>query len=334
MVSQGQKHHSARRAFWTGFIFTVAGAVLWGFSGSCAQQVFAITNLTPLFVTAFRSAVAGLLFLVVIMCRHRGVVTKLLHSKRDLLSTILLGGFLYGAQITFLITVQATNAGTATVLQMVNPVFVLVFVCVRNSKLPRVREIAGLFLGLSSVLIIATQGDLTSLKLPLHGVVWGVISAVCAAGYIVVPRECHLAERYGSLVSTGVAIMVAAVFANIVLFAVQGGAVPAQGASTFSDSFFGLFDLDAYGYFVLVIGVAVLGTFAAFGLFLSGVAKVGPVTGSFLGVLEPASATVISAVWLGTVVTGVDWLGFALMTVMVVLMTLPSKKTRTDRPSI
>lgn len=43
-------------------------------------------------------------------------------------------------------------------------------------------------------------------------------------------------------------------------------------------------DMDATGWLALIGGVGVLGTFAAFGLFLYGVSLVGSVKGSLLGV--------------------------------------------------
>ena len=44
------------------------------------------------------------------------------------------------------------------------------------------------------------------------------------------------------------------------------------------------------------------------------------VKGSLLGVAEPASACILSAVLLGTSFTGADWLGLVLMIAMLVIM--------------
>ena len=64
----------------------------------------------------------------------------------------------------------------------------------------------------------------------------------------------------------------------------------------------------------------VVGTCAAYGLFLRGISIVGPVRGNMLGAAEPVSATVISALWLGTAFSWADWAGLVLMVVTILLI--------------
>ena len=64
-----------------------------------------------------------------------------------------------------------------------------------------------------------------------------------------------------------------------------------------------------------------MGTFLSFWLYLRGVSLVGSITGSLLGAVEPASAMLFSALLLGTVFTGADWIGLILMVGMLVLVT-------------
>ena len=78
--------------------------------------------------------------------------------------------------------------------------------------------------------------------------------------------------------------------------------------------------LDAAGLLVFAAFIAI-GTFAAFALYLHGVSVVGSVQGSLLGAVEPVSATVFSALWLGTAFTSADLAGCALMIAMVFLVT-------------
>ena len=56
--------------------------------------------------------------------------------------------------------------------------------------------------------------------------------------------------------------------------------------------------------------------------------RVGAVIGGLLDVIEPVTAIIASAVWLGTVVTGWDALGCALIIGMIVLITLPEKEKK------
>ena len=74
------------------------------------------------------------------------------------------------------------------------------------------------------------------------------------------------------------------------------------------------------------IGTILLGTVIAYLLFLEGVKRVGPIIGGLLDAIEPVTAIITSAVWLGTVVTGFDVLGCAFVVGMMILVTLPEKQ--------
>lgn len=332
---------SGRKTFWVGFVMAVLGASLWGVSGAGAQFLFEGYGASPTFVTAFRMVVAGVLFLVVIAVRYREPLGRLLRNRRDWLFLILFGLGLFGSQFTFACSVAATNAGTACVLQMLNAVFVLAFVCIAGRALPTLREGLGLLLALGATVVIATQGDLGVIRLPAAGLFWGLLNALSVAAYILVPRYSGLFDRYGSFTVTGLGMALDSVAAVAVLLvggamagAVEGAAgavgVASAGSALLPDaSIVSATPFDGAAWAVLIVAVALLGTFVAFALYIGGVAKVGSVTGSLLGVLEPASATVLSALWLGTAFSGADWIGFALMTAMLVCMTLPGKRRKT-----
>lgn len=308
--------------FWRGFAAAVVGASLWGLSGASAQCLFDDYGASPSFVTAFRMVAAGALFLMVVLVRSRSLVARLLHCKRDCAALALFGIALFGSQFTFAFSVEGTNAGTACVLQMLNAVFVLAVVCVAARKLPTMREGTGLALALAATVLIATQGDLSTIRLPVEGLAWGLANALSVAVYIVVPRLTGLFDRYGSFAVTGLGMAVGSVAACAALAVQQatGGRDLLAPAASF----------DAAAWAVLVVGVALLGTFAAFSLYIGGVARVGSVLGSLLGAMEPLAATALSALWLGTAFSGADWLGFALMVAMLVCMTLPGKRQAED----
>ena len=78
--------------------------------------------------------------------------------------------------------------------------------------------------------------------------------------------------------------------------------------------------------------IIVVGTFAAFALYLHGVSIVGSVKGSLLGAIEPVSATAFSALWLGTAFSGADWAGFVLMIAMIFLVTGEKPQPQAESP--
>ena len=68
-----------------------------------------------------------------------------------------------GAQYTLEGYTNNVNAGTATVLQMLSTVFVMLFTCVMGRHLPKGNEFAGLICAFVATVLIATQGDLGTL---------------------------------------------------------------------------------------------------------------------------------------------------------------------------
>lgn len=297
-----------RERFWRGIACTLIGAALWGFSGACAQFLLSNYAITPAFITSARMLGAGLLFLLVLLVAQRDKLFSMLRDKRTLGRLAVFGGVgLYLCQITYAIVIGYTNAGTATVLQCTGIAFVLLFTCVLLRRLPRVREAVGLIAAMGSTWIIATQGDVGSLALPLPGLLWGIANGLSVAFYIMFPKK--LFAEWGSFAVTGLGMLVGGILAAAVwvlgILDGQPGAFP---------------HLNFVGWLVLA-AIAVLGTFAAFALYLHGVSIVGSVKGSLLGAIEPVSATVFAALWLGTAFTGADWVGFALMIAMIFLVT-------------
>lgn len=299
-----------------GFISGIVGATMWGFSGVCSQYLFATSDITSEFLTMVRAIAAALFFAVVIAAKYREVPRKLVQEKHQVRRLVLFGFALFGSQIFYVITVSLTNAGTATVLQLSYMIFILGYTTVKAKALPAPRELLSFLCALGGVILIATQGDLTSLSLPAAGLIFGLINGLSVALYVTLPKP--LFATYGSFPVTGLGMAINAVLAIAVWVGFQMMAPSSQAWL--------IPTLDTLGWFVLIGGIGFVGTFLSYALYLHGVAKVGAVTGGLLGAFEPLGAMVISALWLGTIFSGADWAGFVLMIVMLVLLTIPAKQ--------
>ena len=307
-MSESVKAGSAlsRQRFLRGVACALAGASLWGFSGACAQFLLNGYGMDPALLTAVRMLGAGAVFFVVIAFGHRAVLRAMLADRRTLAQLAAFGIALYLSQVTYTIVIGYTNAGTATVLQMTGTVFVLVWACLVARSLPRLREAAGLAAAVAATWIIATQGDPGALSLPVPGLLWGLANGLAVAFYLVYPKR--LFTRWGSFVPVGVGMLLGGVVACAVL-----------AAGWLSGAPFAFPILDGAGFAVLALFVLV-GTFAAFALYLHGVSVVGSVRGGLLGAVEPVSATAVSALWLGTAFSGWDIAGMAIMIAMIFLV--------------
>ena len=314
-----------------GIASALIGASLWGFSGTCAQYLLANYAISNLFITMTRMIGSGALFLLVILATRRRAAAQILRTPwaRRRLAMFGIGG-LYLSQITYVIVIGYTNAGTATVLQSTNIVIVMLITCVVARRSPRLVELVGLFLAIAATFIIATQGDFGNLKLPAAGLAWGLLSACASAGYSTLGRP--LFGEWDSFTVVGLGMIIGGVVAFAIwalAFVFPGIDAIASSGNAMGSALFP--SLDGPGFGVLLV-IIVVGTFAAFFLFLNGISMVGPVQGSQLGAIEPVSATVCSALLMGTAFSVPDWLGLALMVVTILLVAAGgSSPTRSAR---
>lgn len=308
--------------FWAGVLFTLLGGSLWGFSGTSVQYLTTEGGASPALVTFLRVLVGGLALFVFIVARRRDVLRAMLSSKRMTGAILLFALALYGNQICYAQTVQITNAGTATVLQMLGSIFVMLYVCCTDRHLPRLREFVGLLIATFATLLIATQGDISTINIPLDGLFWGIMAGLTTAVYILIPKRSGLFESFGSVSTVGMGMLLSTIFA-LGGYLVQGGSFPGALAVL---SGFGF-----YEWMIFLCGLVVAGTIGGYGLYLHGVSIVGSVKGSLLGAIEPVSATVIAALWLKTDFTLYDIVGMALMCVMVACISGDDEKQATRR---
>lgn len=316
-VAMGSSSQHGKKHMAIGIASALSGALLWGFSGACAQVVLSDYGMSPLLITFVRSAIAAVALIALSLLRYRSELEGIISCGALRLRLALFGIGLFMSQSTFAASVASTNAGTATVLQSLATVFVMGIACVASRRPPRAFEVLGLAFALVSTWLIATQGDPMALAIAPNGLFWGIANALSVTLYIMVPKPLYAKWPSIPVISAGLCIAALAAGAAFGCEAAISGGVP-------------LPDLDVYGTFVLVVGIGFLETACAFGLYLYGVAIVGSVCGSLLGTAEPASAMVLMVLWLGTAVTTADWLGLILMIAMVFLVALTSRSFQAE----
>lgn len=295
-----QLNSKANKSLVIGVAATLFGGIFWGCSGTSASYLFEHYQVDTLWLMSVRQLFSGLLFMVIVLLFDRDKLYRLLTTPRHLFT---LGIFAFlglaANQLFYLLAVRYTNAGTATVLQCLQLVLIMGFTCITAHRSPRPREIAGLVLAFAGTFLIATAGDPSSLSIPPAGLLFGLLSALSAACISIIPVQ--ILPVYGSSVVTGSAMFVSGL---VMSAAVQPwNHVP---------------ELDGSGWAALAILVFV-GSFLAYFLYLQGVKDIGSVRASLIGTVEPVSATVTSALVLGTLFAPTDLIGFACIIVMVFL---------------
>ncbi|PJM78235.1 DMT family transporter [Bifidobacterium scaligerum] len=284
-----------------GAALVLAGGMLWGINATVSKILMGTYHADPLWIACVRQLAAGMIFLVcsavftprklIGVCRDWRVWPKLVACA---MACVLL------VQVAYLNAIDWTNSGTATVLQTLNLLFVLLFVCVRGSRLPRVRESVGVALAFAGTVLIATGGDLSRLSLPLPGLAWGLIDALCTAVMSIAPIA--MMAKWGNFTVNGMMFIVSGVL--LVPFVRPWASAPA---------------LDGLGIALMTFTV-VGGTFGAYWLFLAGTQRCGAMRATMLGTSEPVTATISGVLFAGAVFTPTDLAGFAMIILMVFLM--------------
>ena len=247
-----------------------------------------------------RELCACWLFLGTAFAFDRKNLTTVIRKPKELAKIFVVSLFaILFSQVAYIYAVNATNSGTATIMQSLGMLGVLAFVCVVGKRWPRRREILGIVLALIGTYLLVTGGNPGTLSLPTAGIFWGVMCAFAQAALSILPKP--LMEKWGSFTVNGLAFLFSGTL--IAVFYQPWNHMP---------------QLDAFGVLLVVIGVLV-GTFLAYGLYLQGVKDAGSLRAVLLGTIEPVMATITTALVLGTTFSVADLIGFALILAMVVL---------------
>ncbi|MGT2959024.1 multidrug DMT transporter [Streptococcus bovimastitidis] len=285
---------------WSGSIMVLSAATAWGISGVSGQYLMSHGIHVDL-LTSLRLLLSGLFLCGLALVTQKEHFKVIIKQPKLLLAILFFAIFgLLMNQYAYLNAVQYTNAGTATVLQFLSPIFILLYVSLAEKRKPSVTECVAMVLAILGTLVIATHGNLSQLAITPKGLFWGLLSAVTAALYIIIPAR--LIEKWGSLVIIGLGMLFAGSFFPFVTLAWQHP-LPLEGHNILA--LFGL------------IGV---GTIFAYTIFLKGTALVGPVNGSLLSSVEPVASVAFAILLLKEVFYPIDLLGMTLILASVLLI--------------
>lgn len=292
-----------------GTVMALVGGTFWGFSGCCGQFLFEQRNVGAPWLVAMRLFFAGLLLVLTgFVLRGKENFTILKHKRdRIHLAVFSLCGITF-CQFSYFMAIEASNAGTATVLQYLSPVLILLVLCIREVRLPKGLEIAAILLSLLGTFILGTHGDIHQIHITEEALFWGLMAAVSSMIYTMLPGR--LIQKYDICQVLGYGMLLGGIVMSLVIHPWEAELI---------------WDGGTWG---ALTGVIVIGTALAFGLYLKGVSVIGPLRGSIMGSVEPISAVIISLFWLGTSFGGADLLGFALILAAVLVLTLAKIPSR------
>ena len=286
-----------------GRIYTLIGAISWGLSGACGQYLMNDSAVSPIYLTALRMMIAGLVLTLFAFLKQPKQFREVVKSPKIMGRILFFGIFgLMLCQLTYLFAIHSSNAGTATVLQYTCPILIVIYVSLKEKTVPTVMEFVAIFCALVGTFIIATHGNPFNLSISPTGLFWGIISAFTYALYTLLPGK--LIQQWGSLIVTGLGLL-------------SGGILFYIGSASWQYSI----QWQPYTLFAF-FGIIGVGTILAYTLYLEGVALIGAVQGSVLASAEPISSVFFSIVLLGEVFQMIDMVGIIFILIAVYIITM------------
>lgn len=296
------------RASIKGSILVAVGAILWSFSSACGQFLMERKDFPSEWIASTRILLAGVILSTIGITQNKKAVKELFTNIKDVIALVLFGVFgLMLAQLTFLKAIDASDAGTATVLQYTAPILIIIFVCIKSLKFPTLTEAMSIVLAVTGVFLLATKGEF-SLAIPPKALIYGMLTSLGMVFFSILPQK--IIPKYGSILITGLGMICGGI---VMFFIVRPWRFTVH---------FDFISVLAY------IGVAVAGTTVGYTLYMQGVADIGPVKSSMIASIEPVASAVFAA-FLGTkFVWWQDYVGMACIIVTVFILSIPPKNPK------
>lgn len=272
-----------------GILLAICGASLWGASGAGAQLIFSHTSMTASWLVAVRLIFAGLIMTAIGLVRNPGQTKGLLTNRGDL-------GILIAFTFLGMLNSQFTY---------MKPVLIIVWFALRNRAWPRRLDILSITIALVGTFFLVTGGHLNSLSLTPIALFWGLMCALAAAIYTVLPQG--LLSRYDTLTVCGLGMLIGGICMSPVLVLTP------------------LPNMTAFDWGTLVY-IVIFGTILAYTLFLSSINYISPAVTGMLSAFEPLVATTLAVAFLGTKLTAASVLGSLLIILCTLIQSLPLKR--------
>lgn len=191
----------------------LVGASLWGASGTAVQYLFEQKKLTPEWLLMVRMIVAGLIMLIYDKFAGRDIWAIWHHPsyRYKIIIYAIIGMFM--TQYGYFIAIEYGNAATATVLQYLMPVIVLVYALLRTRRLPGKIEVAAVFLATMGTYLLVTRGNWDTLAISPQTLFWGILSAFAMAFYTLYPGD--MLRTYSSTMVIGWSMFIGGIFINV-----------------------------------------------------------------------------------------------------------------------
>lgn len=281
-----------------GYLCVVAAALMWASSGTAGKGLFE-QGLTPFELVQIRVTLSSLLMALVFGISARKTLTIRI---KDLGYFLLLGSVgMTMVQGTYFYTISKIQVAAAILIQYMAPIFVAVYAfCFWKERLT-VSKVSAILLAVTGCYLVVGGYNLELLQMNRLGIMGGLTSAVCFAGYSLLgERGMH---RYPPWTILFYAMVFSALAWHVVF-------------PPFHYMFAG-FSWAQWGW---ILYIAVMGTILPFGLYFVGINYIRSTRASITATLEPISAGFFALLFLGETLEFLQIVGGILVIGAIVLL--------------
>jgi drug/metabolite transporter (DMT)-like permease len=300
-----------------GYAYIAAAALLWGMAATLGRAAFtgklflsgALDAIDPLVLSQSRVSVSLFLLLPVLWLR-RGL-KPLLVPRRDLMRFFLIGIVgMAASNYFYYLSIQRTNVATAIVVQNTAPVWVLIYVALRQRQRPALTRILAVALAVCGcALAVGLVGS--HVTLDTVGVGAALLAAFSFAFYNLAGHD--VLGRFDRWKVLGWVLLAAFLF----WLCVNPPWKIVAAHYTFRQ----------WEFMVVFSLVSVL---APFSCYFAGLQHLEPTRAIVVSCLEPVFSIVIAALALGELVKPLQVAGIIVVLAAIVLIQLPERAQRAD----
>ena len=292
-----------------GTIYSLLSGLIWGICGILGEYFFSHYQVSSGWITSMRLLVAGGFVIVLSSLKLQSQLFEIWKNRNNYLPFLayaILG--IFSVQFFFYLCVEYSNATTATILQFISPVFILLYNRIIYKKKTSKKAISYVLTAMLGVFLMATKGDLSKLSITPLALLTGLLSALGVMFNVILPQR--FAKKYGFVPTVGWGMIIAGLFSNFLY--------PVYKIS---------FQVDAISI-CICLTIAFLGTAFAFFLSMKAVSLVSPLVVSVVSASEPLSSAILSVLFLGMVLDGFLVLAMILIIVPMVFLSIEESKSK------
>lgn len=284
-----------------GMTLAIMGGIFWGISGVTAEYLMNDWSVSATWLVGVKMIFAGILILLYQVLKNPKksmAPLKNIKSVGQLLIFSVLG--VLGLQLSFFKAIDVSNAATATILQYLSPIFLVIFYMIENKEIPNKLSQFSIGLSLVGTFLLVTKGNISELSISPAGLFWGMLAGFLGAFYMIQPRK--LMEKYGTTLIIGWGMLIGGIVFQ--LYSPLTKNVPIMNAPVI----------------IGVLVIIIIGTVFSYICLLKSTAYIPPQISSLLTSFEPLSSVLLSVVFLGLVISPIEIFSMFLIILAVFLL--------------